>query len=179
MYVQKRYFYFLASTLLALLFLNSAIQKNVARAEGRDEGGQLSAQRDPGFRNYWDRFEIYPGRLRPDRALVIADGGSLEFEDRIQCSNGTEVWIHTPLEPQVVLDVTEATRVSIESTNFARSLVVVIADENLNIVSCNNGIVSAQINTLTLQRGTYGVWYGVRVGYRPSRFLHSKLWILN
>lgn len=181
MYAPKKHV--LVSALLTLLFWSVAAQCKVAQAEARDSSEQLLAQRvaqNPGFRNYWDRFRIYPGRLQPNRALVIADGGSLEFEDRIQCPSGADVWIHTPAEPQVVLDVLDTTRVSIESTNFTRSLVVVVADANFNILSCHNGpLPGAQINTLTLRSGTYGVWYGVRAGTQPSRFLHSKLWIVN
>lgn len=181
MYAQKSHFF--VSALLTLLFWYSSTQYKITKAEDRDKSEQLLVQsvaEKPRFKNYWNRFKIYPERLRPNRALVIADGGYLEFEDRIKCPSGVEVWIHTPVEPQVVLDVVKTTRVSIESTNFTRSLVVVVADENFNILSCDKGALpGAQINTLTLRTGTYGIWYGVRVGYRPSRLLHSKLWIIN
>lgn len=131
---------FLVSALLSLLFWYLPTQYKIAKAEDQDKSEKLLVQKiteSPRFKNYWNRFKIYPERLQPNRALVIADGGSLEFEDRIQCPSGVEVWIHTPVEPQVVLDVVRTTRVSIESTNFTRSLVVVVADENFNILSCN------------------------------------------
>ena len=132
------------------------------------------------FKNYWDRFEIYPGRLKSDRALVIADGGYMAFEEKIQCPSGDKVWIHTPTEPHVVLDVVETTKVSIESTNYTNGLIVIVADEDFNILSCDKGAIpGVQINAMTLRTGTYGVWYGIRDGYQASRFMHSKLWIVN
>lgn len=182
-YVQRKG-HFLASAFLALLFWCSAAQYTVSKAENANKDKQIllaqSIAQSSRFRNYWDRFTIYPGRLQPDRALLIADGGFLEFESRIQCPSGVDVFIHTPTEPQVVLDVSETTSVHIESTNFTRGLVVVVADENFNILSCNNSAVpGVQINRLTLRTGTYGVWYGVKAGYQSSRVLDSKLWILN
>lgn len=178
-YVRKKVHFF-TSTFLTLLFWCSASQYTVFKAENTDKGAQLLLAQSSGFRNYWDRFTLYPGRLQPDRALLIADGGFLEFESRIQCPSGVDVFIHTPVEPQVVLDVLETTRVHIESTNFTRSLVVVVADEDFNILSCNDSAVpGVQINRLTLRTGTYGVWYGVKAGHQSSRVLDSKLWILN
>lgn len=152
-----------------------------AKSEGNTSGQtQLAQGIKSKFKNYWNRFEIYPGRLKSDRALVIADGGYMAFEEKIQCPSGDKVWIHTPTEPHVVLDVVETTKVSIESTNYTNGLIVIVADEDFNILSCNKGAIpGVQINTLTLRTGTYGVWYGIRDGYQTSRFMHSKLWIVN